>query len=78
MKEDITIIPMKWIKMTEQLPPVGEDILIAMRNKNMGSDGIWLYDVCLYLGGGIHNNDNWEGKINWELPLYWCYIEEPE
>lgn len=69
---------MKWIKVTEQLPPIGEEILIAMRNKNMCSDGIWLFDVCFYLGGNIHDNDNWEGKINWESPLYWCYIEEPE
>jgi hypothetical protein len=70
---------MKWIKFTEQLPPYdGTEILIAMHNKNMGDDGIWLYDVCYYVGGDITNNDNWEGKNNWETPLYWAYIKEPE
>ena len=69
---------MKWIKFTEQLPPIGKDILISMRNKNMYECGIWLYDVCFYVGGDINDNDNWEGKINWESPLYWCYIEKPE
>lgn len=70
---------MKWINFAEQFPPSdGTEILIAMRNKNMASDGIWLFDICFYLGGNINDNDNWEGKINWESPLYWCYIEEPE
>ena len=54
---------MKWIRFTEQLPPSdGTEILIAMRNKNMASDGIWLFDVCFYLGGNINDNDNWEEK----------------
>ena len=70
---------MKWIRFTEQLPPSdGTEILIAMRNKNMASDGIWLFDVCFYLGGNINDNDNWEGKINWEHPIYWGFIECPE
>lgn len=69
---------MEWIKFTEQLPPYdGTEILIAMRNKNMGDAGIWLYDVCYYVGGDITDNDNWEGKNNWETPLYWTYINEP-
>lgn len=70
-------VSMKWIKVTEQLPPIGTEIIIAVRNKNK-EDGIWLYDVCYYNGGDITDNDNWEGKINWESPLYWCYIEEPK
>ena len=49
-----------------------------MRNKNMGDAGIWLYDVCYYVGGDITDNDNWEGKHNWEIPIYWAYIEEPK
>lgn len=69
---------MKWIKFTEMLPPKHKDILIAMRNKNMGDCGIWLYDDCFYLGGDISDNDNWEGKTNWELPIYWCLIDEPK
>ena len=68
---------MQWIKFTEQLPSVGRTILIAMRNKNMCEYGIWLYDVCFYLGGDTNNNDNWDGKINWETPIYWSYIETP-
>ena len=32
---------MEWIKFTEQLPPDnGTEILIAMRNKNIGDAGI--------------------------------------
>lgn len=70
---------MKWIKFTEQLPPTnGEEVLIAMRNKNMGDAGIWLFDVCEYWGGDYTNNDNWNGKVNWEIPIYWAYINEPE
>lgn len=70
---------MEWVKFTEQLPPYnGTEILIAMRNKNMGDAGIWLYDVCYYTGGDITDNDNWEGKHNWETPLYWTYINEPK
>ena len=69
---------MKWIKFTEQIPPKNKEIVIAMRNKNMCEYGIWLYDICFYLGGDINDNDNWEGKINWEYPIYWTYIECPE
>ena len=68
----------KWIKFTKQFPPSdGTSILIAMKNKNK-EDGIWLYDICNYYGGDISDNDNWEGKVNWELPVYWCYINDPE
>lgn len=36
-----------WHKFTEEFPPKdGTEVLIAMRNKNMMEDGIWLYDVC--------------------------------
>jgi hypothetical protein len=69
---------MEWLKFTQQLPPYGTTIIIAMRNKNMGEAGIWLYDVCEYYGGDIEDNDNWEGKINWERPVYWSYINEPK
>lgn len=69
---------MKWIKFTEQLPPKNKEIVIAMRNKNMCECGIWLYDICFYLGGDISDNNNWEGKVNWEHPIYWSYIECPE
>ena len=70
---------MKWIKFTQQLPPYnGTKILIAMHNKNMVDVGIWLYDVCYYVGGDITDNNNWEGKHNWETPIYWAYINEPK
>lgn len=71
---------MKWIKFTEQLPPTdGEEVLIAMRNKNMGDAGIWLFEVCEYWGGDYTDNDNsWNGKQNWETPIYWAHIEEPK
>ena len=70
---------MKWIKFTEELPPSnGIEILIAVRNKNMMECGIWLYDICSYYGGDYTDNDNWEGKHNWETPVYWCHISQPE
>ena len=70
---------MKWIKFAEKFPPSnGIPVLIAMRNKNMGECGIWLYDICSYCGGDISDNDNWEGKMNWELPIYWAHIDEPK
>jgi hypothetical protein len=71
---------MKWIKFTEQFPPVGGgiDILIAMKNKNMEC-GVWLYDICSYFGGDYTDNDNWDDrKINYEVPVYWCLIENPK
>ena len=68
---------MNWIKFTEQLPPSnGITIIIAVKNKNK-PDGIWLYDVCEYYGGDIEDNDNWNGKMNWEKPIFWSYINEP-
>lgn len=67
-----------WHKFTEEFPPKdGTEVLIAMRNKNMMEDGIWLYDVCIFGGGDYTDNNNWEGKVNWERPLYWKYIKEP-
>lgn len=67
-----------WIKISEQLPPRnGTEIIIAVRNKNK-EDGIWLYDVCYYNGGDITDNNNWEGKMNWEIPICWSYINKPE
>ena len=40
-------------------------------------DGIWLYDICEYYGGNIADNNNWVDKINWETPLYWKLLKEP-
>lgn len=68
---------MKWIKFTEQLPCIGTPIIVAVKNKNK-PDGIWLYDICEYYGGDVEDNDNWEGKMNWEKPVYWAYIDEPK
>lgn len=67
-----------WTKFTECFPPKQTPIIIAMRNKNMGDDGIWLYDICEYYGGDYTDNINWEGKNNWETPIYWKLINEPK
>ena len=68
---------MNWVKFTEEFPPKFVNIIIAMRNKNMGEEGIWLYDVCTYTGGDITDDDNFNVKENWETPIYWCCINEP-
>lgn len=68
----------EWIDWNEQTPPCEIPILIAMRNKNMYECGIWLYDACIYLGGDVEDEDNWNGKSNWENPVKWAYITEPE
>ena len=44
-----------------------------MKNKNK-EDGIWLYDICEFYGGDYTENKNWEGKINWETPIYWIKL----
>lgn len=62
-----------WIKFTEKCPPQQEPIIIAVKNKNK-EDGIWLYDLCMFFGGDYTNNENWENKINWEIPIYWMPI----
>lgn len=60
-------------KISERFPPLQEYIIIAVKNKNK-EDGIWLYDLCLFFGGDYTDNNNWEGKINWEIPIYWMEI----
>ena len=62
-----------WIKITEKIPPHQEPIIIAMKNKNK-EDGIWLYDLCKFFGGDYTDNNNWEDKVNWEIPIYWMPI----
>lgn len=62
-----------WIKFTEKFPPHQEPIIIAMKNKNK-EDGIWLYDLCKFFGGDYIDNNNWEEKVNWEIPIYWMPI----
>jgi len=69
---------MNWIKWNTELPPKNTDIFIAMRNKNMGKCGVWLYDVCQWLGGDPDEDKNWVNKFNWETPIYWCYVNKPE
>lgn len=59
-----------WIKFTEKFPPQQEPIIIVMKNKNK-EDGIWLYDLCMFFGGDYTDNNNWEEKVNWEIPIYW-------
>lgn len=62
-----------WIKFTKKIPPQQEPIIIAMKNKNK-EDGIWLYDLCMFFGGDYTDNNNWEEKVNWEIPIYWMLI----
>lgn len=62
-----------WTKFTEEIPPIYEIIIIAIKNKNK-EDGIWLYDICEFYGGDYTENKNWEGKINWETPIYWIKL----
>lgn len=62
-----------WVKFTGELPPLQEPIIIAVKNKNK-EDGIWLYDLCMFFGGDYTDNNNWEGKVNWEIPIYWMPI----
>ena len=62
-----------WTKFTEKFPPQQEPIIIAMKNKNK-EDGIWLYDLCKFFGGDYTDNNNWEEKVNWEIPIYWMPI----
>lgn len=62
-----------WIKFTEKFLPQQEPIIIAMKNKNK-EDGIWLYDLCKFFGGDYTDNNNWEDKVNWEIPIYWMPI----
>lgn len=62
-----------WIKITEKIPPHQEPIIIVMKNKNK-EDGIWLYDLCMFFGGDYTDNNNWEEKVNWEIPIYWMPI----
>lgn len=66
----------EWISFNEQIPPVFSQCIIAMKNKNK-EDDIWLYDICEYYGGNITDNNNWVDKINWETPLYWKLLKEP-
>lgn len=71
----INLIETPWIKFTEKFPSQQEPIIIAMKNKNK-EDGIWLYDLCMFFGGDYTDNNNWEEKINWEIPIYWMPIPE--
>lgn len=66
----------EWISFNEQIPPAFSQCIIAMKNKNK-EDGIWLYDICEYYGGNVTDNKNWVDKINWETPLYWKLLKEP-
>ena len=33
---------------------------------------------AIIMGGDITDNENWEGKVNWEIPIYWSYINTPQ
>ena len=62
-----------WIKISNKLPEDGEEVVIAVKNKNK-EDGIWLYDIAyFYEGEGFV-----ERRSTWEDVLYWKPLTSPE
>lgn len=59
-----------WRKVSEELPPVNELVVVRVRNKNK-PDGIYLYDVC-YIDEGTNS---WGDRLHtWEDIIEWKYI----
>lgn len=62
-----------WVKVSTRLPNNGEEVLIAVKNKNK-EDGIWLYDIATY-----YKDDGFEERHStWEDVLYWSPLISPE
>lgn len=60
----------RWRKVSEELPPVNELVVVRVRNKNK-PDGIYLYDVC-YIDDGTNS---WGDRLHtWEDIIEWKYI----
>ena len=62
-----------WIKVTKRLPENGEEVLIAVKNKNK-EDGIWLFDIALF-----YEDEGFVERLRtWEDVLYWQPLDKPE
>ena len=60
----------RWRKVSEELPPVNELVIVSVRNKNK-PDGVYLYDVC-YIDEGTNS---WGDRLHtWEDITEWKYI----
>ncbi len=62
-----------WIDVKKRLPENGEEVLIAVKNKNK-EDGIWLFDIALF----YEDEGFVERRSTWEDVLYWQPLDEPE
>ena len=57
----------RWRKVSEELPPVNELVIVRVRNKNK-PDGIYLYDVC-YID---EDTNSWGDRLHtWEDIAEW-------
>lgn len=58
----------RWRKVSEELPPANELVVVRVRNKNK-PDGIYLYDVC-YIDEDTNSWGNrlhtWEDIVEWK------------
>lgn len=57
----------RWRKVSEELPPANELVVVRVRNKNK-PDGIYLYDVC-YID---EDTNSWGDRLHtWEDIVEW-------
>lgn len=60
----------RWRKVSEELPPVNELVIVSVRNKNK-PDGIYLYDVCF-----VDEFNEWSARYHtWEDIIEWKFIK---
>lgn len=70
--QGVDLTKLGWIKVTTQLPNNGEEVLIAVKNKNK-PDGIWLFDLAIFTKGvGFE-----ERRSTWEDILFWSPLINP-
>ena len=59
-----------WVDVSKKLPPYDTLVLVRVKNKNK-SDGIWLYDVCIWT-----SDNEWYKRIHtWETITHWKILE---
>ena len=62
-----------WIDVKKRLPDNGDEVVIAVKNKNK-EDGIWLFDIAIfYEDSGFE-----ERRSTSEDVLYWKPLIDPE
>lgn len=62
-----------WIDVKKRLPDNGDEVVIAVKNKNK-EGGIWLFDIAIfYEDSGFE-----ERRSTWEDVLYWKPLIDPE